>query len=117
MVLTISADSLCLFCGGGPSTPYLDVWKLNEYGVKSSWTRLFSENKCTIPDMRFRGEALYYTKSGKIVLDYIEHFLMLYDPKENTWEMFSLQDVGECYRVAMYVESLILPDWHCPTVA
>ncbi|KAL4289563.1 hypothetical protein GQ457_14G000270 [Hibiscus cannabinus] len=58
MVLTNSVDSMCLFCRGG-----LDVWKLNEYGIKSSWTRLFSENnRCTIPDIRF-WEKRYTTRN------------------------------------------------------
>ncbi|KAK9011444.1 hypothetical protein V6N11_044295 [Hibiscus sabdariffa] len=85
MFLMISEDSLCLFCGGGGApTTYIDAWRLNEYGFRSSWTRLFGENRCTIPDIVGWGNALYYTKSGKIVLDYMGINLMWYDPKENT---------------------------------
>ncbi|KAL4367918.1 hypothetical protein GQ457_05G016100 [Hibiscus cannabinus] len=116
MVLTISADSLCLFCGGGdlfPTHLELDVWKL----IGSSWTRIFSENRCTIPTETCWGDALYYTKSGKIVLDYLRCCLMWYDPKENTCETYNLKDDREGYKLVMYTESLILPDWRHATVA
>ncbi|OMO85701.1 hypothetical protein CCACVL1_10045, partial [Corchorus capsularis] len=88
LTLGVSGDSLCLFCGRGYED-FLEAWVLKEYGIKSSWTKLFSVEKGVEYGYEYTENVLCYTKSGKVLIDYDGRVLMWYDPKENTSKTFS----------------------------
>ncbi|XP_022734817.1 F-box protein CPR30-like [Durio zibethinus] len=110
LVLGISGDCLCLFDGCGYGT-VLEAWLLKEYGVKSSWTRLFSVQRETLQGLEYWGNALCYTKTGKVVIDYDGRKLVWYDPKEKTSKTFTPRNEWVWFQPAVYIESLVSP--HC----
>ncbi|XP_022734823.1 F-box protein CPR30-like [Durio zibethinus] len=110
LVLGISGDCLCLFDGCGYET-VLDAWLLKEYGVKSSWTRLFSVHRETLHGHKYWENALCYTKTGKVVIDYDGRELVWYDPKEKTSKTFTPRNDWDWFQPAVYIESLVSP--HC----
>ncbi|XVF37942.1 hypothetical protein REPUB_Repub20aG0054700 [Reevesia pubescens] len=108
MVLGISGDCLCLFHGCGYET-VLEAWVLKEYGVKWSWSKLFSV--CTLHGHKYWENALCYTKTGKVVIDYDGRELVWYDPKQKTSKVFTPRNQWEWFHPAVYMESLVSP--HC----
>ncbi|XP_022734824.1 F-box protein CPR30-like [Durio zibethinus] len=110
LVLGISGDCLCLFNGCGNET-VLEAWLLKEYGVKSSWTRLFCVHRETLHGHKHWENALCYTKTGKVVIDYDGRELVWYDPKEKTSKTFTPRNEWDWFQPAIYIESLVSP--HC----
>ncbi|XVF84591.1 hypothetical protein PTKIN_Ptkin17bG0049500 [Pterospermum kingtungense] len=110
LVLAISGDCLCLFSGCGYEY-VLEAWLLEEYGVKSSWSRLFSAYKETLPGFKYWETALCYTKTGKVVIDYDGRDLVWYDPKKNTSKTFTPSNDWDWFQPVVYIESLVSP--HC----
>ncbi|XP_022734813.1 F-box protein CPR30-like [Durio zibethinus] len=114
LILGISGDCLCLFDGCSYET-VLEAWQLKEYGVKSSWTRLFSVHRETLHgpgcSVQYWEYALCYTKTGKVVIDYDGRELVWYDPKEKTSKTFTPCNDRDCFLPAIYIESLVSP--HC----
>ncbi|XVF29061.1 hypothetical protein REPUB_Repub15cG0087500 [Reevesia pubescens] len=111
LVLRISGDCLCLFYGGGCyESDLLEAWLLKEYGLMSSWTRLFSVHRDIIAEYEYWENALYYTKTDKVVLDYDGRDLVWYDPKENTSKTFTPQNDWDWFQPAIYIESLVSPN-------
>ncbi|XWS35168.1 hypothetical protein CRYUN_Cryun21dG0102700 [Craigia yunnanensis] len=106
-----------LFCGGGYYISDLEAWLLKEYGVKSSWTRLFSVQRDIIPGHKYWENALYHTKTGEVVLDYDGRDLVWYDPKENTSKTFTPQNDWDWFQPDIYIESLVSPNVYCLTNA
>ncbi|XVE81266.1 hypothetical protein DITRI_Ditri15bG0049800 [Diplodiscus trichospermus] len=112
MFLGISGDYLCLFrdCEGHGSATVYEAWLLEEDGVNSSWTRrLFSVDSENLLGYK------YYTKTGKVVIDYDGRELLLCSPKENTSETFTLHNQWDLFRPAVYIESLVSPHFRSAT--
>ncbi|XWS09192.1 hypothetical protein CRYUN_Cryun40dG0064700 [Craigia yunnanensis] len=59
--LGVSGDCLCLFIGCGENL--YEGWLMKEFGVKSSWTRLFSSLVDPWPRYKYWQTALCYTKN------------------------------------------------------
>ncbi|OMO85700.1 hypothetical protein CCACVL1_10044 [Corchorus capsularis] len=122
--LGISGDNLCLFCGCGWED-VMEAWLLKEYGIKSSWTRLFNVDRQRLFEREIEyDEAFYtlyyenvlcYTNSGKLVIDHDGRALIWHDPKENTFKSFSPENGGGGFTPVIYIESLVSPNSYSAT--
>ncbi|RZC48999.1 hypothetical protein C5167_017422 [Papaver somniferum] len=81
-----------------------DVWVMKEYGVRHSWTKLFSITQQTVLDSFYLMPVLFI-KNDVVLLDQNYHSgLLLYDPKhENDIIDFDLQML----RITPYVGCLV----------
>ncbi|KAJ4704042.1 F-box family protein [Melia azedarach] len=59
---------LCVFCDYG--FPYADVWMMKEYGVKESWTKLFSvQQSRKVSGLSFSRPLVYSKNGDKFLLE------------------------------------------------
>ncbi|KAL5538660.1 hypothetical protein UlMin_045422 [Ulmus minor] len=61
-----------------------DVWVMKEYGVKESWTKLFSVSNCCSFFLR---SFTYWKTSDKVLLNHINEKYILYDLKTKRFRM------------------------------
>jgi len=105
-------DCLCVFA---ISDMFLDVWIMNEYGKKESWTKLYS-----VSDMQDRGlqayTALYISEDDQLLMQCYEieakfstMKLVLYDSKTGTLNIPEFQNNYDQIYPKVYIESLISP--------
>ncbi|TXG72634.1 hypothetical protein EZV62_001213 [Acer yangbiense] len=99
-------DSLVIFC-------YLEAtlsfksWVMKEYGVKSSWTRLFRVSNDTFPYFNFGVTLKCITKQGKVVLQIDGSELILYSPEEEPYKEFGFKNYWGRFESVVYEESLV----------
>ena len=86
-----------------------DVWRMEKYGVKESWTNVLSMPNLSGPNGGISGQAIFLSKEGEIVCKFRE-VLALYDPKHNTHMHLRITNLGALSQVNVYVESLVLPN-------
>ncbi|OMO79003.1 hypothetical protein COLO4_24613 [Corchorus olitorius] len=109
-VLGVSGDCFCIFFSDYSADLY-EGWVMKEFGVKSSWTRLFSNPIEPFPGYKYWQNALCYTKSGKVVIDHDGWELLLYDPKEQTIKNFAIEYEDHYFHPIIYSESLVSPNF------
>ena len=109
MGLGVSGDCLCLFIEYGEN--FYEGWLIKEFGVKSSWTRLFSSPVDLWPEYKYWQTALCYTKTGNVVIDYDGYRLDMYDPKEQRFENFAISNNWDWFHSITYSESLVSPNF------
>ncbi|WRX19633.1 F-box associated domain [Theobroma cacao] len=114
LVLGISGDCLCLFYGYDCENVF-EAWLLKEYGIKSSWSRLFSVHRDILHGYKYWENALCYTKTGKVLIDYDGRELVWYDPKEKTSKAFTPRNHWDWFQPAIYIESLVSPNCYRAT--
>jgi len=93
---------------------FLDVWVLNEYGNKESWTKLYS-----VPHMGDQGslsytKALYISEDDQMLVDFYELGsnelkLVVYDSKNGTLNIPEIQNINRLMEPVVYIESLLSP--------
>ncbi|XWS13372.1 hypothetical protein CRYUN_Cryun36dG0032000 [Craigia yunnanensis] len=105
--LGVSGDCLCLFIECGENL--YEGWLMKEFGVKSSWTRLFSSPVDPWPGYKYWQTALCYTKTGKVVIDFDGYRLDMYDPKQQRFENFAIRNNWDWFHSITYSESLVSP--------
>ncbi|XP_027158243.1 F-box/kelch-repeat protein At3g23880-like [Coffea eugenioides] len=86
-----------------------DVWRMEKYGVKESWTKVLSIPNLSGPNGGISGQAIFLSKEVEIVCKFRE-VLALYDPKHNTHMHMRITNLGALSQVNVYVESLVLPN-------
>ncbi|CAJ2638667.1 unnamed protein product [Trifolium pratense] len=107
LTLGVLRDCLCIFSHG---ESFVDIWLMNEYGVKKSWNKLF-----TIPFVKDIGlypsnKAIYIYEDEQVLLvsSDDEHRsnpkLVVYDSKSDT---FKFPEIAIRKVPTIYVESLI----------
>ncbi|XVE84698.1 hypothetical protein DITRI_Ditri17bG0034200 [Diplodiscus trichospermus] len=96
------------FLGGGYET-VLEAWLLKEYGIKSSWTKVFSVDRETLHGYKYWENALCYTKTGEVVIDYDGPDLVWYDPKGKISKTYTPRNDWDWFQPAVYIESLVSP--------
>ncbi|XP_026377944.1 F-box/kelch-repeat protein At3g06240-like [Papaver somniferum] len=97
-------ESLCLLVNVDNNNIQFDVWVMQEYGVKDSWSRHFSVTLRSVDDSLLR--TMWSFRNGKILLK-TSSGLVLYDPKNaSTRETYIRHQMlgGE---LKIYVESLV----------
>lgn len=105
-VLRVLRDCLCIFCN---ALTFADVWVMNEYGNRESWTKLFRVSDGFNPVCT---SVLYYvyeddevvvtSKTGAIVYNYINGTSRSPDTEYST-------KISEGMVPYRYIESLISP--------
>ncbi|PIA38344.1 hypothetical protein AQUCO_02800197v1 [Aquilegia coerulea] len=109
VTLGVLRDCLSTICyHGGQSEKPLDIWLMKEYGVKESWTRLFSVQMpvtgiefCSIEPLVLRDNDELLLKSwGE---------LYSYDTRNDKVTVYCICDIDpySCYAAHTHVESLV----------
>lgn len=102
-------DHLCIFAS---NELFMDVWIMEEYGKKESWTKL-----CKVPyledqSLRLRAfyKAFYLSEDGQVVLDaFVPLKLAVYDSKTDALKIREIQNRNGWTDPKVYTESLISP--------
>ncbi|KAF5180594.1 hypothetical protein FRX31_029818 [Thalictrum thalictroides] len=108
--LGIFEECLCIYQVNMDS--YIDVFIMKEYGVKESWTKIFSINDLQIQNMR-HFEAICITNNGKLLVQWNHNdYLALYDPKHGGFKCGNIKIEGlsarsEYLSIGTYVKSLV----------
>ncbi|KAJ4822580.1 hypothetical protein Tsubulata_018839 [Turnera subulata] len=97
---------LCLVCNY--RSVGVDVWMMKEYGVKESWTKLF-----TVHNMKSVGKLVFlrplvYSKDGeKVLLEVNDHKFVWYDWNKKRTKTVRIRDTPKAFGAVMYVSSLV----------
>ncbi|PIA30402.1 hypothetical protein AQUCO_05600087v1 [Aquilegia coerulea] len=109
--LGVFEDCLCIYHVNKDS--YIDVFMMKEYGVKESWTKMFSINDQPIhQDMR-SFKTICITNNGKLLVLWNHTYLALYDPKHGGRKCGNIKIEGLPARfegygsIGAYVKSLV----------
>lgn len=82
-----------------------DVWVMKEYGVKESWTKLYSI-KCYLCEL---SPPLYMSIEGEI-LHVLETNLTIYNPEDDSMRYPVVTNAFDILEVTtLYIESLVSP--------
>jgi F-box interacting protein len=107
--LVVLRGSICI-CTNVFDTPN-DVWVMNEYGVESSWTLLYTIAQGTVPWAFEFCKPLVYSKNGKKVLMELDFTdLFWYDIKERRGWRVQFHDMPDSFETAICAGSLVLLD-------
>jgi F-box interacting protein len=127
--LGVSRDRLCIF---SKSSRFLDVWIMNEYGNKESWTKLYrvphreDQGLCSHKNETYMVDrclysyknALYISKNDLLLMDFFELDewggytkikLVVYHSKTGTLKIADIENFGHWIDPQVYIESLISP--------
>ncbi|KAH8484040.1 hypothetical protein H0E87_028455 [Populus deltoides] len=108
-VLSISGNCLCVFGELQPYGSYFEAWLASEYGVKTTWRRLFAvpvDKLC----LDCYSSEMWLTKKGEVLLDNHGNpgILTLYHPVEDAKKFLKVENDGDpFYESAIYTESLV----------
>ncbi|OVA01221.1 F-box domain [Macleaya cordata] len=89
---------------------FVDVWVMKDYGVRESWTKLFTivQEMVTRP---FVFLSLVQTfDNGEILLQKSDNALLLYDMKQGRSRILKIRHIRRSFEVETYVESLVSPN-------
>lgn len=105
---------LCVICNY--SEVRVDVWIMKEYGVKESWTKLFSvEPSRTVSSLSYLKPLTYLgddTGDEKILLEVNSNKIVWYDMKTKKLKRVKIDGCPNSYGADICVESLISPGDH-----
>ncbi|XP_058723824.1 F-box/kelch-repeat protein At3g23880-like [Vicia villosa] len=108
-VVTISLgvlrDCLCILSF---SDTFSDVWLMQEYGNKDSWTKLIRVPNMGDVGSRPYAKTLYVSEDDKVLLKY-KYSLVVYNARDDTFKTLEVQDNNDWMIPAIYQESLISP--------
>ncbi|KAF6153995.1 hypothetical protein GIB67_005309 [Kingdonia uniflora] len=106
--LCVYQGRLCLLCNC--QGVCLDVWVLNDYGVKRSWEKLFKfEQPAVIPSFRFV-IPLCVSKNSKVLVEKDGDAFVLYDPKCKRARDLPIQGLPNRFCAITYLETLVSLD-------
>ncbi|XP_049362579.1 F-box/kelch-repeat protein At3g23880-like [Solanum verrucosum] len=83
-----------------------DVWVMKEYGVKASWTKLYT---ITYPENYNLSLPLFTYNKGEILLAFKSTFA-IYDPKNDSITYPEVTSIYEYMDAELFIESLVCPD-------
>ncbi|XP_050230636.1 F-box protein CPR1-like [Mercurialis annua] len=85
----------------------LDIWAMKEYGVKGSWTRMFSFTPNVVPSLKCT-RTLVFSKSGdEILLGLLDKNLLWYSVKEKSVKKVEIHTVVDPFTVEVFSGSLV----------
>ncbi|KAG5554201.1 hypothetical protein RHGRI_011904 [Rhododendron griersonianum] len=97
---------LCALCEYAFS---FDVWVMNEYGRKESWTKLISMPYLPEPQPIRRSRPLWYMKDGGVLVN-LNGVFVLYDLVDHTLKHPLICGIHYFHQADVYVESLVSPN-------
>ena len=106
----------CLYVGGvysayGESLSCLEMWVMEEYGIKESWKKVTCFPYSVGEDLNGSlPVVLRFLENGLFLVAH-DKKLVLCDPKNSTWKNITSYKKAEYYRkeVSLYVETLVSP--------
>ncbi|MCD7451388.1 hypothetical protein HAX54_011696 [Datura stramonium] len=87
---------------------HVDGWVMKEYGVKESWTKIFTVK---YPDMAYsdlKYPMFFMSNKGEVVIVF-GSTSVIYNLKNGSLRLSKVIDVVGCHEVEIYVESLVCP--------
>jgi F-box interacting protein len=110
-ILGVVRDCLSIFAN---TKMCFDVWIMKEYGMKESWTKLYSVPYMKDEGLYFYNKVLYISEEGKLLM--FSHVsgevilkLVVYDSKNGTFKITEIENIHDSIDPQVYVESLISP--------
>ncbi|KAF6153726.1 hypothetical protein GIB67_000959 [Kingdonia uniflora] len=82
------------------------VWQMKEYGVKKSWTKLFSTKEFPVGNTFYHVKLWHATKDGKILIEVYKGQIYLIDTIHKTAKRCGIRDVDSVIET-LYVENLL----------
>lgn len=98
-------DCLCI-CDASGYCP-IDIWVMKEYGVKDSWTRMFSIDVEAYRWPTGLYQPIKYLNNGGILLYHAQNFLFCSDSAKKGSKYLKLRGSGSNFEAAAYIPSLI----------
>ncbi|XP_060176429.1 F-box/kelch-repeat protein At3g23880-like [Lycium barbarum] len=107
LVLGALGSNVSMICNN--STIQVDVWIMNEYGVKESWTKMFTINYTirTLVDYLF-SQFFCLSKRGEFLLR-LESVFLICNPKDNSIRFPEYAEFSDGLLAEIYIESLVCP--------
>ena len=87
----------------------IDVWVMQEYGVKESWSKLVTVPFFSDPLDANYAKPLFYLKEGAILIDFYG-MLILYNFNRNESTSPMIYGVHHYHEVEVYLESMVSPN-------
>ncbi|CAJ2661521.1 F-box/kelch-repeat protein At3g23880-like [Trifolium pratense] len=91
---------------------YADVWIMKEHGNEQSWTKLLSVPYMTDARSFAYSRAIYVSEDDQVLMRFFKSRkfgLIIYDFKNDTFKIPTIQNINDQMRPTIYVESLISP--------
>ncbi|XP_009614765.1 F-box/kelch-repeat protein At3g23880 [Nicotiana tabacum] len=105
-VLGVLGDDLCVLCNY--QRTWADVWVMKEYGVKESWTKMYSIRCPNDPGKYMFSPPLCMSNKGEILLVFGSIF-MKYNPDDDSISYPEVTNFDACLEAEIYIESLVCP--------
>ncbi|KAL2341217.1 hypothetical protein Fmac_009157 [Flemingia macrophylla] len=105
LTLGVLRHRLCVIAHG---YDLLDVWLMQDYGNRESWTKLFSFPFLETPDSFPWVKALSLSEDDQLLLEFGSK-LVVYNTRDGTFDTPQIQDINDCLASEVYIESLISP--------
>ena len=106
--LEVLRDCLCIYL---TSNLDLDVWIMKEYGIKESWTKLYSVS--FVGGQMYDIRTLYISEHDQILVELHDwkrtQQLIVYDSKIDTFNIPEFENRSRLTNPKVYIESLISP--------
>ncbi|PHT39070.1 hypothetical protein CQW23_22643 [Capsicum baccatum] len=106
LYLGVLGSDLSIFCYNSAS--HVDFWVMKEYGVKQSWTKMFTVN---YPFDTLRCDfylPCFMSNKGEIFFSFVK-YSMIFKLKDSSFRYSEVIDFDEFPKIAIYVESLVCP--------
>jgi hypothetical protein len=95
---------------------FLEVWAMNEFGNKESWTKLYTVSYTSDVGYYAIAKPLYIYEGHKLLMDFhvldygnLKLKLGFYDSKNGTLKILNNQNIDRFRDPEVYAESLISP--------
>ncbi|CAL5391105.1 unnamed protein product [Camellia sinensis] len=99
----------CLSAANYNYGEYAEMWVMNEYGVKSSWTKCFKVNCSEVGFNIGYVRPLGRWRSGEVWLLHGSSSLLCYDPRTKSLRKISIAGSPHAFQVVTHVGSLVSP--------
>lgn len=106
VMLGVLGGCICVLCNY--QLTRADVWVLKDYGVKESWTKVFSIPYIDEPEKYVSPRPLCILLNGEVLWALGSSFVV-YNPKENSFRFPNISNLNDFLEVNTYIESLVLP--------
>ncbi|KAG5588015.1 hypothetical protein H5410_048449 [Solanum commersonii] len=104
--LGVFESDLSVFCNH--AWTHVDVWVMKEYGVKESWTKMFTIKSPEDSMGRIFYPIILMSNEGEILLKFGSRFTK-YNPKDDSVRYLDVTKLAPCHEVQIYVKSLVCP--------
>ncbi|XP_016497979.2 F-box/kelch-repeat protein At3g23880-like [Nicotiana tabacum] len=108
LVLAVFGNDLSAFCNYEWTT-HADVWVMKDYGVKESWTKMFTIKFPHRPTGYIFTPPIFMSNKGEVLLQFGSRFTK-YNPKDDSTRYLDVTNFAPCLEEAeIYVKSLVCP--------